>query len=221
MRLALFILAASLPLAAQTFTLGTSADPCTGGTPYTIPSTGATLRYGDFLCTFPVSTDGMYQVRLDFQEPCISACSPPVTGPRQRAENVYLNDFPAVMGLDPYQAGSTSATAVISRTNTVFSAGLKIIVRVQTVLRAGILSAVSVTPASPTFTGQPCVVTDQYPFIMAQLADGSCLPLIVVIPAALAGSVPTNAGAWITIDGDNIIQPVGWHLAGRLAVRFR
>jgi len=145
MRLILFLWAAG-QLAAQTFSLGTPSDPCTGGTPYTLLSTGATQRYGDFTCTFPVPVDGLYQVSMVIQEPCIGECTPPVTGPNQRAENVFLNDSEVLTGLDPYGAGSTSPSAPVTRTALVFSASLKVKLRTQTVLRNAVLSAVTITP---------------------------------------------------------------------------
>lgn len=148
----LLLIAAGFPLAAQTqtFTLGTSADPCTGGTAYTMPATNATMRYGDFTCTFPVPADGLYQVTMAIQEPCIGACNPPVTGPNQRAENIYLNDSQVLTGLDPYGAGSNNVMIPIARTALIYSVNSKIRVRVQTVLRAGVLSAVSIAPGLAT-----------------------------------------------------------------------
>ena len=130
----------ALPLAAQVYTLGTATDGCVGGTPYAMVG-GSTMRYGDFACTFTVPTDGLYQVTLTMQEPCIGVCSPPVTRGGQRSQSVYINDAPALVALDPFAAGGA---APVTRSALAFSAAGAITVRVQTSVRAGVLSSVTI-----------------------------------------------------------------------------
>lgn len=124
--------------AAQTFQLGSSSDPCTGGTTWSTPP----LRYGSFTCTFNAPAPGNYIVRLDFQEPTVVA-----TG--QRSFDVFVNDQPSIAALDLVAAGATTTAITISRAVSTVSLDGKITVRVQTEIRNGILSAVTITPAGP------------------------------------------------------------------------
>jgi len=145
------------PLVAQQWTLGTAADPCVGGTAFKIPSTGATVRYGDFTCIFPVGVTCMRKVQLDFIEPCQVAgdCSVLVTKRGQRVQHVFVQDQPAVWNYDIAVAGLPSS----SRTVFSFSADGKIIVRVQTVLRAAVLAGVTISQptVAPPVTARACV----------------------------------------------------------------
>lgn len=161
MRLAAILWAvATIPAAAQTFQIGTPSDGCTEaanteGGPLTVVGSTATFRYGaDFTCTFPVSTEGLYTVGLQFLEPCAQsgACAAgQVTQPGQRVENVLINDQPVLWGYDPYRDIYLSApvsppTTTGQRVVLVYSHFSQIVVHVQTVVRSGVLSAVQVAP---------------------------------------------------------------------------
>ena len=218
MKLSLLLLLATASLWGQTYTLGTANDPCTGGTPYTITATGSTQRYGNFTCTLAVPADGAYEVTFTFQEPCIGAysCNPPVTGAGQRALNIYLNDAPALMSLDPWLCGARTADATVSRTALAYASGGQIVVRVQTVLRNAVLSTITVTPgihssapggsrlfisagSAPTDTtaagcsGQPCVYDaviylDPSTLTLKMLRkDGSTVPLTAQVQNCQGG----------------------------------
>lgn len=143
------LLAAGLPLAAQSFILGTPADPCTGGAPLVIAGTTATVRWDNagFACTFPLTTSGAYIVQMKFLEPCFAAnacAGGQVTKVNQRVESVYLNDQPTLVGLDPFAAGATDKQGA-SRWALIY-ADKSITVRVQTSVRSGVLAAVSIIP---------------------------------------------------------------------------
>jgi hypothetical protein len=144
--------------AGQTFMLGTASDPCAGGQPLTIATSASTVRWGDFTCTFPVQQlgaaalpiDGPYTVRLEFLEPCfaVGACSGgQVTKVGQRAENVFVDGTPALSGLDTFAAGATDTTPAV-RKFILYSVAGSITLRVQTVLRSGVLSRVSIQPTT-------------------------------------------------------------------------
>ncbi len=161
--LSILIWATVLPAAAQTFSLGSLSDPCVGGTPATITGTTNTLRYGDFKCTLPVKVDQLYSVRLDFMEPCADkgACaSGQVTRAGQRVQNVLVQDSLDLSGFDSFTAGMGSVTP-ISRTVLAYSAAGAVVVRVQTVVRSGVLSGVTLAPitasAGAQITRQQCV----------------------------------------------------------------
>jgi len=133
--------------AAQTFNLGSPSDPCTGGFTTTVAGTASSLRYGDFTCTFPVSQDGLFTLELDFIEPCYApgGCGGGQVTAGGRAENVYVNDSQVLTSFDPFTRGATNATPAV-RKLLVYSAAGKVIVRVQTVVRSGVLSTVVLTP---------------------------------------------------------------------------
>ena len=145
--------AVGLPLAAQTITLGTAIDPCTGGSTFAAPA----VRFGDFVCTFPVQADGLYTVRMDFLEPCYAAgvCGGgQITAAGQRSMNVYVQDSPALVKFDPFFAGATDKV-VASRSVFTYSNQGKIIIRVETVQRSGVLAAVSLSYGMDTQTYAP------------------------------------------------------------------
>lgn len=145
----LLLMAAGLPLAAQTVILGTSSDPCTGGSPLTIAGTTNTVRWssGSFVCTFPISAAGAYIVEMRFLEPCAAAgacAGGAVTGQGQRVLNAYLNDSPVLSGLDIFASGATDKQTA-SRWAIVYATPASgIVVRVETRTRAAVLAAVSI-----------------------------------------------------------------------------
>lgn len=160
----LFLLIA--PLSAQTFTVGHPDDPCTGGTPFTVPSSGQTVRFGDFTCTFPVgftaNSVGAVYVQLDFTEPCQAQgdCGVLVNKAGQRIQHTFVNDMPAVWSYDIYAAGLPTSHRTVTSYVTM---GLvndtaigQVTVKVQTVVRAGVLSGVVITPVNPSKTGIQC-----------------------------------------------------------------
>jgi hypothetical protein len=131
------LLAAVLPLgiAAQTFQLGSSSDPCVGGAPWSTPP----LRYGNFTCTFPVSSPGFYQVTLTFQEPNVVQAG-------GRVFNVTVGSFPAIQNLDLVREGASTSSVTISRTVPAISLDGTIKVQLTTVVRNAVLSSVTVEP---------------------------------------------------------------------------
>jgi len=143
-------LIAASPMFAQTFTLGTAADPCVGGTAFTVPSTGATVRYGDFTCTFPVADSGNVQVQLDFIEPCQATgdCGVLVTRKGQRVQNTFVQDSPATWNYDIFTAGLPASSRVVLA----WPVNGTVIVRVQTVVRAGVLAGVRIGPMNVNLT---------------------------------------------------------------------
>ncbi len=145
----------ALPLAAQQWTLGTAVDPCVGGTAFTIPSSGATVRYGDFACTFPVSDSGSVQVQLDFVEPCQKTgdCLTLVTKKGQRVQNTFVQDAPAVWNYDTFVAGMPGSSRIVLA----WPINGILTVRVQTVTRAGVLAAVKIGPLDVNLTAKTCV----------------------------------------------------------------
>lgn len=146
--LSIIIWATGLPLAAQSFSVGTSTDHCFGGTSMTAPA--GTIRYGDFTCTLPVAADGLFAVRLDFLEPCADqgSCSGGrVAKAGQRVQNVYVQDALELSGFDSFVAGMGSV-APVSRTVLAYSAAGSVVVRVQTVVRSGVLSGVTISSVS-------------------------------------------------------------------------
>jgi hypothetical protein len=156
--LALSLALCAIPAAGQTFTLGTSSDPCTGGQPLAIVNSTSTVRWGDFTCTFPVSDQGPYVVEFDVLEPCAQpgACAAgQVTKKGQRVQNIYANDAPVITSLDSFTAGATDTT-MASRTVLVFASANQIVVRVQTVSRSGILARVVISPISLNPRDAPC-----------------------------------------------------------------
>jgi hypothetical protein len=158
MRFFLLLAAAGLPLAAQSYTIGTSPDPCTGGTSYQIPGTPSMVRYGwipsaswpagDITCTFPVSA-GIYQVQIQAYEPCYAAgCSVLVTQPGGRKMTVYADslppDQPLLFGFDPVAAGATDVTPA-ARTAFLQTTG-PLTLTFKTVTRGAVVSNVTITP---------------------------------------------------------------------------
>lgn len=201
MRLKYFLLVfiVGFPLVAQTYRLGSKTDPCSGGTPYTIVSNGATLRFGDFTCTFLVQTtiDKTFQVTLGFQEPCPSITIPgcaAMTGINQRAQNVYVNGTLVLSGLDMWKIGAQNG--LVTSWMWATSKGSQITVRVQQAspgTRAAVLSTVqivdtgvSVPPTPPGPIGTSCAVT--VPTLLVKFPDGSCLPTTVSAPSGSAAA---------------------------------
>lgn len=147
-RLALFLALCAIPAAGQVFTLGTPSDPCKGGNPLTIANSTETVRWGDFSCAFPVTQSGPYTVQLGFLEPCFAAgacAAGQVTKPGQRILNVLANDQPVLSGFDPFAAGATNAVPA-TRTVLVYPAAQTVTIRIQTVLRSGVLASVTLSP---------------------------------------------------------------------------
>ena len=140
---------------AQTFTLGTPQDPCTGGNPLTIANSTSTLRYGDFTCTFSVAADGLYTVEFDFFEPCAQpgACAAgQVTQAGQRLENLFVNSQPVLWNYDPfadiYQGVQLNPpTTSGQRLFLIYSHYSQFSIKVQTVVRSAVLAAVVIAPA--------------------------------------------------------------------------
>lgn len=187
---------------AQSFTLGTSSDPCSGGFPLTIAS-GATVRFGsDFTCTLTVSAPGMYAVDARFLEPCYLAgsCGAGIVNSQSgRTQNVFVNGRIILWSFSPFVAGSTDSSPAIARSITEADAQNHIIVRVVALpcsrsSCSAVLAGVSITPLNPiatqsSFTGQPCTVPlGQAPTLMAHLPDGTCLPIIGVADAQTTAS---------------------------------
>lgn len=140
------------PLFSQ-ITLGTDADPCTGGAPLAIYQTQNTVRWSNtnFTCTLPVTTPGVYTLLLTFLEPCykVGACAAgQITKPGQRIETVFVNDQPVLWNFDPFAAGATDSTP--AGRAVMVSLASAATVKVQTVFRSGVLSGVSLTPFAPT-----------------------------------------------------------------------
>ena len=132
--------------AAQTWVLGGASDPCKGGSAYTFPSSPApaipTLRYDPiaFSCTFQAAAGrGAYLVKLEFVETGAAAAA------GARLFNVYIQDQPAVIGLDLWASGATSVAVVIARTSIAFTGDGNIQVKATTSVRNAVLSRVTLT----------------------------------------------------------------------------
>lgn len=83
---------------------------------------------------------------MDFLEPCFvpGACAGgQVTGLGQRVQTVYANDAPILVNLDLFAAGATDYRAA-TRKALVYASGGKIVLRIQTVTRAAVLSQITV-----------------------------------------------------------------------------
>jgi hypothetical protein len=145
----LLLIAAGLPLAAQTWTIGTAADPCAGGSPLVIAGAGNTVRWDSagFICTFPIAAAGVYVVEMQFLEPCFAAgaCAAGQVVRDGRLLAAYVNDQPALAVFDPVVAGATDAAAA-ARSIVVYAAPPAVTVRLQTMRRAAVLSRVTITP---------------------------------------------------------------------------
>ncbi len=140
---ALLILAASLPLAAQTFQpIGTSGDGCIGGTVWTTPS----LRYGpNFTCTVPAGPPGYYDVKLSFAEPTYATAG-------MRAFSVSLNGYLAVPRIDLIAAGGVKGQPYdlpISAPILSVDGMIKVTVAALPGSTNGLLSFISVIPRVP------------------------------------------------------------------------
>lgn len=130
----IFLWLFALVAQAQTWQLGTAADPCVGG--YSLAFNGTTLRYGtSFVCTFPVKGGaGAYLLEFDFLEPI-------ATGPKQRVMNVSVDDQPVLQNFDPWAVGAT-ITSIATRGFVVVAASGNITVAVTGVTGTARLSAV-------------------------------------------------------------------------------
>lgn len=207
----------ALPLWGQTWTLGTAADPCVGGTPLTIPATGLTARWGNFTCTFDVSdsVDHPCVLRLSAHEICYTAADGCAAGVQTRTgvrlENIWVNDQPVLVNFDPVGAGATDQIAA-SRTVFAFpDASGKFSVRVQSSgTRAAVLSSVSFM--APPYVPYTHAVQDvdlgeagiKAKYFMA-VGSGSSSRLYL-----LAGPAPPDTvDSGITYDGVLFLDPNG------------
>ncbi len=144
--------------AAQSFTLGSADDPCTGGTAYSVAG-GAlqTLRFSSlpFSCAFQATGNGgLYRIELDFVEPSAFV---PASDPNGRLFNVTVTDgwgsqqYGALSNVDLYTMGGTSPATVVSRTVLAFSSDGKFSINLTTIKRSAVISRVLIMPYTPTF----------------------------------------------------------------------
>lgn len=183
----------AMTLSAQSFyPIGNVNDRCGGENILTTPN----MRYGTFTCVLPAGPPGQYSVKLTFVEPSFSSPTDAAGNP-QRLFNVSLNGYQALTNFQPLSAGGTLKTPLDIPVDGIFSIDGNVTVKVTTVVRNGILSAVTITPK---LVGQACKTLDRTMLAM-QLPDGSCVPLLVITPSGLAQIMTDPKGLTIYPSG--------------------
>src|SRR5579862_38026 len=139
----ILLLALTLPLFAQTpivINAGGSNDSGFSGvtTAYTIPSTSATMRYGQsFAYDIPIPTSCWYTVLLQFVEPTVTAAG-------QRIFSVTANDQPIIQNLD--LVASAGLLTPLSRASLVYVAGKTLHLAFVASTRNAVISTITIAP---------------------------------------------------------------------------